>query len=70
LRTLTRLGRQPFANDASAALAIVRPTLREAIVDDVVALDAERVVDDPGGAVAIVAVDRLLENVGHAANML
>jgi len=31
----------------------------------VVALDAERVSDDPGGAVGVVAVDRLLEKVGH-----
>jgi hypothetical protein len=53
---ITRLGRQPFANDASAELAIVRPSLREAIVDDVVALDAERVLDDPGGAISVVAV--------------
>jgi hypothetical protein len=53
---ITRLGRQPFANDASAELAIVRPSLREAMVDDVVALDAERVLDDPGGAISVVAV--------------
>ena len=35
-------------------------------VDDVIALDAERVPDDPGGAVSVVAVDRLCEKVGHA----
>jgi hypothetical protein len=28
-------------------------------------LDAERILDDPGGSVAVVAVDRLLEKVGH-----
>ena len=28
-------------------------------------LDAERILDDPGGSVAVVAVDRLLDKVGH-----
>jgi hypothetical protein len=28
-------------------------------------LDAGRVLDDPGGSIAVVAVDRLLEKVGH-----
>jgi hypothetical protein len=28
-------------------------------------LDAERILDDPGGSVAVVAVDRLLEKVSH-----
>jgi len=28
-------------------------------------LNAERVLDDPGGLIAVVAVNRLRENVGH-----
>jgi hypothetical protein len=42
---------------------IGRPVFREAVVHHVVALDAERVLDELGGAVTIVAVDRLLEEV-------
>jgi hypothetical protein len=36
--------------------------LRKAVVDHVIPLDAERVLDELGGAVAVVAVDRLLKN--------
>jgi hypothetical protein len=50
---------QPFADNASALLAIIRPGLREAIIGDVIALDAERILDDLSGLIAIVAVDRL-----------
>ena len=43
--------------------AIGRPGLREAIVGDVVRFDAERLLNDLGGPVAIVGVDRLFEKV-------
>jgi len=56
---------QPVANDAGALLAISGPLFREAVVSHVVALDAERVPNDLGGEVAVVAVDRLLDKVGH-----
>jgi hypothetical protein len=38
-----RFDLKPFAADASTQLAIGRPALREAVVDDVVAVDTERV---------------------------
>jgi hypothetical protein len=59
---IARLGLQSFAD---APLAISRPSRREAIVHHVIALDAECVPDHLGGAVSVVAVDRLLEKVGH-----
>jgi hypothetical protein len=55
-REIAGLDSQPLADDARTPLAISRPSRREAIVDDVVALDAERVLDDPGGAISVVAV--------------
>ena len=48
-------GLQPLADVAGAPLTIGRPVLREAVVHDVVALDAEGVLDDLGG---VVSVDR------------
>jgi hypothetical protein len=50
----------------SALLVISGPLLREAVVGNVVAIDAECVSDNLGGEVAVVAVDRLLDKVGHA----
>ena len=44
-----RLGLQPLADDASAPLAIGRPSLGKDVGGDVVALDAERVLNDLGG---------------------
>jgi hypothetical protein len=41
------------------------PCRREAVVDHVIALDAGRVLNDPGRSVRIVAVDRLLEKIAH-----
>jgi hypothetical protein len=41
------------------------PRFWEAVVGDVITLYAERVLDDLGGAVAVVAVDHLLQNVSH-----
>jgi hypothetical protein len=55
-----RLGLQPFADVPGAPLTIGRPVLGEAVVDDIASLDTERVLDDLGGAVTIVAVDRSL----------
>src|SRR6516162_3155712 len=58
-----RLSLQPTADDASAHLAIGRPVLREGIVQDIVGFDAERVLDDLGSLVAVVAADGLLKKV-------
>jgi len=59
------LGLRPVANDPSAHLAISRPHFREAVVGHVVALDAERVLNDLRCPVAVVAVDCLFEKIGH-----
>jgi hypothetical protein len=56
---------QPSADDGSALLVVGRPGLREAVVDNVVALDAERVLNDLGGAVGVVAVNRLFDQIGR-----
>ena len=61
LGQILRLSLQPTADDASAHLAIGRPILRETMVHNVVGFDAECVLDDLGGAIAVVAVDGLLE---------
>jgi hypothetical protein len=58
-----RLGLQPFADYASALLAIGRPSLGKDVIGDLVAFDAERVLDDLGGMIAVTAVDGLLEQV-------
>ena len=58
---IPRLGLEPLADVTGAALAISRPSRREAVVYHVIALDAERVSNDPGRLVRVVAVDRLLE---------
>jgi hypothetical protein len=62
---IPRLGLQPLADVTGTLLTIGWPFLREAVVDHVVALDAERVSNDPGRTVAVVAVDRLLEKIAH-----
>ena len=62
---IPRFRLQPFTNDAGALLAIGRPALRQAIVRDVIALDAERLLDDLGGAIAVIAFDGLFEQIGH-----
>jgi hypothetical protein len=41
------------------------PLFREAVVGNVVAIDAECVSDNLGGKVAVVAVDRLLKKIGR-----
>jgi len=56
---------QPFADDPSTHLEISRPRLREAVVGHVIALDAERVLDHLGGAVAVIAIDGFFEKIGH-----
>jgi hypothetical protein len=58
-----RLGLQPFPDDARTLLAVGRPGFRKDIVGDVVALDVERVLDDPSGAVAVISIDCLFEQV-------
>ena len=65
LGQIPRLGLEPLADVPGALLAISRPVLRETVVDDVVALDTERVLDELGGAISVIAVDRLLEQIGH-----
>jgi hypothetical protein len=52
-----RLGLQPLADDASALFAVDRPSLGEDVLGDVVSFDAERVLDDLGGLIAVAAVD-------------
>jgi len=54
-REIAGLGLEPLADVTGAPLAVSRPSRREAIVDDVVALDAERVSNDPGRLVRVVA---------------
>jgi hypothetical protein len=54
----------PVANDAGAHLAILRPGLWEAVVDDVVGFDAKRVLDDLGGAIGVVAGDGWRRKIG------
>jgi hypothetical protein len=56
-----RLGLQPLADDGGARFAISGPDLWEGVVHDLIALDAERVLDDLGGAVTVVAADGLIE---------
>jgi hypothetical protein len=46
---ITRFGLQPLADDGGALLAILRPCRRKAVIDHVIAVDAERVLDNPGG---------------------
>ena len=60
-----RLGLQPLADDASAPLAIGRPSLGKDVGGDVVRLDAERVLNDLGGPIAVVAVDGSFQQVTH-----
>jgi hypothetical protein len=57
------------ADVPGAALTVGRPFLREAVVHDIVALDAEHVLDELGDVVGVVAVDRLLEKIGHAVRL-
>ena len=54
-----RLDLKPFADDGRALLAVYRPGYREAVFRDVVGLDAERVLNDLGSVIAVVALDGL-----------
>ena len=38
-------------------LTVVRPCFREAVIGNIIALDAERVLDDLGGMIGVVGVD-------------
>src|SRR5271170_4248625 len=60
-----RLGLQPFTDDAGSPIAIRRPVLREAIVDDFIGLYAERLLKYSGGLFAVIALDRLFEQITH-----
>jgi len=53
---------QPIADDECALLVTSGPLLREAVVGHVIALNAECVPNNLGGEVAVVAVDRLLDD--------
>jgi hypothetical protein len=63
------LSLQPLTDDTGALFAIGRPALREGVVHHVIALDAERVLDDLGGLVAVVAGDGLLEQISHGVRL-
>jgi hypothetical protein len=58
-------GLQPLADDTGAPLAICWPSLREAVVSDVVRFDAERLLDDLGCEIAVAAINRLFKKVSH-----
>src|ERR1700758_1854663 len=63
----TRFGLQPITDDPRALLAVLGPGPRKAIVGDFVALDTKRVLNDLGGAIAVVGADCTFEKVGHCA---
>jgi hypothetical protein len=52
---------QPRTNDPSALLAIGRPRLWKDVIHNVITLDAERVLDNLGGSIAIVPTNGLLK---------
>ena len=43
----------------------LRPRFWEAVIGNFIALDAERGLNEPGGMIAVVGVDRLLQQIGH-----
>ena len=55
----------PFADDRSPPFAIHWPFLGEAVVRNIVGFDTERVLDDLGRSLAVVAVDCLFQKIGH-----
>jgi hypothetical protein len=60
-----RLSLQPFADDPCTLLTVARPGLREDVVDNVIALNAKRGLNELGGMIAVIRVDSLLKQVGH-----
>jgi hypothetical protein len=56
---------EPFADDRSAPFAIHWPFLGEALVRNIVGFDTERILDDLGRSLAVVAVDCLFQKIGH-----
>jgi hypothetical protein len=60
---IARLGLQPLADVPGALVAIGRLFLREAVVHHVIAFDAERILDNPGGAIGVITVDSFVENI-------
>ena len=49
----------------SALLTVARPAFREDVVDNVIALNAKRGLNELGGMIAVIRVDSLLKQVGH-----
>ena len=62
---IARFGFEPLVDVTGALLTVGRPGRREAVVGHIVALDAESLSNDLGGAVRIVAVDRLCQKIAH-----
>jgi hypothetical protein len=60
-----RLSLQPFADNPSALLARAGPRFREAVIGNFIALDAEGALNEPGGMIGVIGVDRLLQQIGH-----
>ena len=68
-RQEARLGLQPLTDYAGTSFTIGRPSLRKNVIDDAIRFDAERVLNDLGSAVSVVAVDRLLEKIAHGVRL-
>jgi hypothetical protein len=54
-----------LADDPSALLTVARPAFRKDVVDNVIALNAKRGLNELGGMIAVIRVDSLLKQVGH-----
>ncbi len=64
LHHISRFGLEPLADVPGTPLPISRPFFREAVVDDVVVLDAERVSDDLcGQSTAITQLRQLVDKI-------
>jgi hypothetical protein len=66
---IARFGLEPLTDVPGALLMVRGPILREAIIDHVIAFDAERVLNDPGGLVCVIAVDRLREKIAYGVRL-
>jgi hypothetical protein len=65
-RQISHFSLQPIPNNPCSLLAVAWPPFWEAIVCDLVALNAKRILNNLGGAVAVVSADCLFEKVGYA----
>jgi hypothetical protein len=54
---------QSFADYARTSIAVGWPMRRKRVVGDFVALNPKRITDGSGGAVAVIALDRLFQQV-------